>query len=78
MSASVEGVIERVEGFEVELLEDVEQYKYKRRAPGNLTVSQWRRQRLKDVDASSVIVYDGNENEVHGRMTLNNLRATYL
>jgi hypothetical protein len=76
--------VQKVEGFKIRIKNPkrrrlTSDYRYKRKASGDMTVSQLIHARLKDVlsEGAKVEAIDGDGNVVHGRMVVKNLRKTY-
>lgn len=83
--------IHEVEGFQVKFYESPGfafhgnatlglSYDYKRAAPSKMTVSQWSKKRMNDLNKLgklSVVVLDGEGKPVHGRATLKSVRGSY-
>jgi hypothetical protein len=53
-------------------------YQYARKAAGNASVSEWLEQRIYPITGDHpVVVVDGRGQIVHGRLHMENLRASY-
>ena len=84
-----ESRVGKVEGFKVRMLthngRDIRSdcglknlgYAFKKAAKGSDTLAQWKSRRLKNLVGVKILALDPNGCPVHGRMTLDSLRAEY-